>query len=143
VSGDPAVSIPSSLRWTAPPAIFDPQKPAWVAEGACIGVDPEWFFPDRGEDVRRAKAICATCPVKDECLEYALENREKFGIWGGTSERERRGMRSRRSAGVPADPSRREQARALHQNGVRAIDIANVMGVTRKTVYRYIGEESA
>ncbi|MBV8980855.1 MAG: WhiB family transcriptional regulator [Acidimicrobiia bacterium] len=54
------------------------------------------FFPVRGEEARPAKAICARCLVKDQCLAYALDNGDKFGIWGGLSERERR--RLRRSA---------------------------------------------
>jgi hypothetical protein len=51
------------------------------------------FFPTRGEDARRAKKICAGCAVRDECLEFALVSGERFGVWGGKSERERRPMR--------------------------------------------------
>ena len=60
-----------------------------MAEGACINADPEIFFPDRGDSADEAKAICNVCPVINECLEYAIDNREKFGVWGGkrTSER--------------------------------------------------------
>ncbi len=54
------------------------------------------FFPDRGGSSKAARAICARCPVRAECLQYALERGEMFGIWGGTSERERRGMKSKR-----------------------------------------------
>lgn len=56
------------------------------------------FFPDRGESAAPAKTACGRCPVKNECLEFALSNGEKFGIWGGASERERRRIRRRRSA---------------------------------------------
>jgi WhiB family transcriptional regulator, redox-sensing transcriptional regulator len=62
----------------------------WVGRATCRGVDPDLFFPDRGGDVDRAKAICADCPVRDDCLDYALRWRIRFGIWGGLSERSRR-----------------------------------------------------
>lgn len=75
---------------------------AWVAEAACLGADPEIFFPIRGDNhmLAKAKAICAVCPVKDDCREYALTNFVKHGVWGGTSERERR--RIRRARGLVA-----------------------------------------
>lgn len=66
---------------------------AWMADAACAGMDPDVFHPDRGEDARPAKAICAACPVRQRCLDYALDARLKHGIWGGTSERERRRIR--------------------------------------------------
>ena len=56
------------------------------------------FFPERGQSTKAARALCATCPVKAKSLEYALENKEQFGIWGGTSERERRKLRKRRAS---------------------------------------------
>lgn len=56
------------------------------------------FYPARGEDTTYPKALCGRCPVKDDCLDFALANREHYGIWGGTSERERRRIRRRRSA---------------------------------------------
>jgi WhiB family redox-sensing transcriptional regulator len=90
------VPIPSSLRWTAPPAIFDPQRPDWQKRGECLGNDPDLWFPERGDDTSRAKAICRECPVRAECLEYALETKQMFGVWGGYSERERRPMRAAR-----------------------------------------------
>ncbi|MEM7323501.1 MAG: WhiB family transcriptional regulator [Actinomycetota bacterium] len=68
----------------------------WYVDGACRGLDPDLFFPERGESTADAKAVCAGCVVRAECLEWALATRERFGIWGGTSERERR--RLRRSA---------------------------------------------
>ena len=65
----------------------------WMADGICNQTDPEAFFPERGGSNREAKRVCKTgCPVIDECLEFALRNEESFGIWGGTSERERRKM---------------------------------------------------
>jgi WhiB family redox-sensing transcriptional regulator len=69
--------------------------PAWMDHAECSGVDPDLFFPGRGDDVtlRKAKAVCSRCPVKDECLDHALAHGEKWGVWGGTSERERRQLR--------------------------------------------------
>lgn len=74
--------------------LFEPQP--WMIHGVCRGVDPDLFFPERGESTIEAKAICSTCPVKYECGEYALSTGEKFGIWGGLSERERRKIRRHR-----------------------------------------------
>lgn len=65
----------------------------WMAEAACRGADPELFFPSRGDPTREAKAICWSCRVREECLEYALANGEKHGLWGGMSERQRRSVR--------------------------------------------------
>lgn len=71
---------------------------SWQPRANCIGVDPDIFFPERGASTKEAKSICAACIVRTDCLEYALENSEKFGIWGGTSERERRRLRRQRAA---------------------------------------------
>lgn len=65
----------------------------WQVGARCLEVDPEVFFPERGGSSKAARAVCNDCPVKAECLRYALANREQFGIWGGTSERERRRLR--------------------------------------------------
>ena len=62
----------------------------WMNEGNCRNEPPETFFPSDGVGVEVAKRICATCPVIDQCLEYALEHRIDHGVWGGASERQRR-----------------------------------------------------
>lgn len=62
---------------------------AWVMEARCAEVDPDVWFPEKGGSTYAAKAICRECPVKTQCLEYALRNREREGIWGGLSTRER------------------------------------------------------
>jgi WhiB family transcriptional regulator, redox-sensing transcriptional regulator len=72
---------------------------AWMAEGNCREVHPSLFFPSDGVGVDVARQICVDCPVKSPCLEYALRNRIDHGVWGGTSERERRRiLRQRRLA---------------------------------------------
>ncbi len=68
---------------------------AWQADALCAQTDPEAFFPEKGGSTRDAKRICGQCEVKSECLEYALKNDERFGIWGGLSERERRKLKRR------------------------------------------------
>lgn len=62
----------------------------WRSMGACRGLDPEIFFPESDERVREAKEICFGCGVRVSCLEHALAHREKVGVWGGMTERERR-----------------------------------------------------
>lgn len=64
--------------------------PPWMGKALCAEVDNDLFFPEKGGTTAPAKAICARCPVSAECLDYALTHEERFGIWGGTSERERR-----------------------------------------------------
>ncbi len=59
-------------------------------EALCTQVDAEIFFPEKGGSSRAAKAVCLRCDERVECLEYALENNERWGVWGGMSERERR-----------------------------------------------------
>jgi len=68
---------------------------AWQTDSLCAQTDPEAFFPEKGGSTREAKKICGSCEVRNSCLEYALENDERFGIWGGLSERERRKIRKR------------------------------------------------
>ena len=70
---------------------------SWQDSANCLGVDPDLFFPERGASTREAKEVCKGCIVRGECLEYALANGEKFGIWGGLSERERRRLRRQRA----------------------------------------------
>jgi WhiB family redox-sensing transcriptional regulator len=68
---------------------------AWQSDSLCAQTDPEAFFPEKGGSTRDAKKICSSCEVRNQCLEYALLNDERFGIWGGLSERERRKLRKR------------------------------------------------
>jgi WhiB family redox-sensing transcriptional regulator len=65
----------------------------WQGDALCAQTDPEAFFPEKGGSTRDAKRICSGCEVKAQCLEYALANDERFGIWGGLSERERRKLK--------------------------------------------------
>ncbi len=67
----------------------------WQERALCAQTDPEAFFPEKGGSTREAKRVCTGCEVRSECLEYALEHDERFGIWGGLSERERRKLKRR------------------------------------------------
>ena len=85
-----------------PDLFFGPEEeeePPWRQLALCAEVDSEIFFPERGGSTREAKKVCAKCEVRAECLEYALATHQRFGIWGGLSERERYRMEQ---AGVAA-----------------------------------------
>ncbi|MGY2066061.1 WhiB family transcriptional regulator [Blastococcus sp. SYSU DS0619] len=84
--------------WTEDPAGED----AWRLDALCAETDPEAFFPDKGGSTREAKRVCTGCPVRAQCLEFALTNDERFGIWGGLSERERRRLRLQRRSSISA-----------------------------------------
>jgi WhiB family transcriptional regulator, redox-sensing transcriptional regulator len=75
--------------------VFPPETPdeQWQERALCAQTDPEAFFPEKGGSTREAKRICMGCEVRDACLEYALAHDERFGIWGGLSERERRRLK--------------------------------------------------
>jgi WhiB family transcriptional regulator, redox-sensing transcriptional regulator len=68
---------------------------SWQERALCAQTDPEAFFPEKGGSTREAKKVCVGCEVRAECLEYALAHDERFGIWGGLSERERRKLKKR------------------------------------------------
>ncbi len=67
---------------------------SWQDQALCAQTDPE-LFHEKGGSTREAKRVCESCEVRSECLEYALANDERFGIWGGMSERERRRLKKR------------------------------------------------
>jgi len=71
----------------------------WRRHSACRGLDPEIFYPDSDEAAAAAKVVCTGCSVRETCLEFALQGREKEGVWGGATEKERRRiLRQRRRA---------------------------------------------
>jgi WhiB family redox-sensing transcriptional regulator len=69
------------------------KTPEWFDDGLCAQTDPEVFFPEKGGSTREAKQVCMACPIRVRCAEYALDHDERFGVWGGLSERERRRLR--------------------------------------------------
>lgn len=86
------------------------RAPRGWALAACLNVDPEAFFPEKGFQtpaaVKVAKNICATCPARQACLDFAMESREKYGIWGGMTAKERKALRAEQNTEM------RELARA-------------------------------
>ena len=97
-----------------------PDDCTWMLEARCRGTDPEEFFPTGGSGVEAAKRVCAECPVRSECLEYALLNRIEPGVWGGASSRERRRiLRKRRKA--------EEKTAARRDTEVRESDPAHIV----------------
>ena len=90
-------SVPASMSVLEPFVLVQGQleddEEGWQERALCAQTDPEAFFPEKGGSTREAKRICSGCEVKAECLDYALGHDERFGIWGGLSERERRRLR--------------------------------------------------
>jgi WhiB family redox-sensing transcriptional regulator len=76
-------------------SLMEEQDPElwWQERALCAQTDPEAFFPEKGGSTREAKKVCLGCDVRGDCLEYALAHDERFGIWGGLSERERRRLK--------------------------------------------------
>lgn len=72
---------------------IDFTRPNWADEAACKGMDPKIFFPERGASVEPARKVCASCPVRVTCAQYAIDNADRYGIWGGLSEKKRRKIR--------------------------------------------------
>lgn len=100
--------VAETASWSVVKLCEDEQsrmKQPWRAKAACNGLDPTIFYPpsDDDEDAAQAKAVCAVCSVQSDCLEHALGFREKEGIWGAATERERRRLiRQRRRAAYAA-----------------------------------------
>lgn len=95
-----AVDIPPFYRYPhrsdSSSTTFKDDDRDWQGLARCNGVDPEIFFPERGASGREAKKVCESCVVRKDCLEFAIDTSQKFGIWGGLSERERRIIRRER-----------------------------------------------
>jgi len=113
--------------------------PEWMTDGVCAQVDPDLWFPEKGGSTREAKALCARCPVHPECLAYALAHDERFGVWGGASERDRRRMRrsvsTRQGAPVRALDKRTGVIRQLATT-LTDPEIAARLGCSSRTVLR-------
>jgi len=101
----------------------------WQDAAACGGADTDLFFPERGADPRPAQAVCATCPVAQQCLGHALTVGEDFGIWGGKTARDRRSILQARSGAHQTG-----LARALTLRGLKQRELADRVGVNRSSV---------
>lgn len=112
----------------------------WMDEALCAQVDTELFYPEKGGSTRNAKQTCMTCPVREECLTYALDNDEEHGIWGGLSVIERRRVAQERGL-VRSTPRRPaaisdDHVRGLHRQGFNDVEIARELGCVPETVMR-------
>ena len=91
--GRPQLSlVPDNIEYLGDDSTIA-EEDQWQERALCAQTDPEAFFPEKGGSTREAKRICMGCEVRDECLDYALAHDERFGIWGGLSERERRRLK--------------------------------------------------
>lgn len=127
------VALPSNHRWTDTDLAW-PERPAWQARGACFSTSPSLFFADaQGEGSDQAIAVCSSCPVRAECLQYALDNNETLGIWGGTTPRQRTRMRRGRTAS-PKIAARRAEVARLRGQGLTQSEIAEQLGIGQATV---------
>lgn len=70
-----------------------PAEEEWPSRAVCSQTDPEAFYPEKGGSTRDAKKVCVGCPVRTQCLQWALDHDERYGVWGGLSERERRRLK--------------------------------------------------
>lgn len=103
-------------------------RPEWQARAACAGMSPDdWFHDDRSSNYDAAKRVCATCTVRDECLQFAIDNGERYGVWGGLSPKQRRALAAeqREAVGLPRNASAYALARrrsGLHGRQCRCDD---------------------
>ena len=124
-----------------PPRPRNPASPArfaarWRELAACRGTDLNLFFPSRGETADPAREICAVCPVRQACLDYALSNAIIHGIWGGLSERERRDLRTSYRRSVRQERDRDVIAAAAA--GYTTPAIGRSFGLSRSSVTRIV-----
>ncbi len=113
-----------------------PRDPSWRARAACSDADPDLFFPPDGGPAGPGCRICARCPVRQECLDYAISNGIVHGTWGGLSERERRALRSRRLRALRGNRDR--VILAAHAAGLSEEAIGHALGLTRSSVSRIV-----
>jgi len=108
----------------------------WRELAACRGAGLDLFFPERGESAEPARRVCARCPVRQPCLDYAISNRIVHGIWGGLTERERRALQSCWVRGARLDRDR--AILAAEAAGYRAAAIGRSFGLSRTSVTRIV-----
>jgi WhiB family redox-sensing transcriptional regulator len=87
--GSVEAKVLATKRDAAPTALLPGAMPEWMLEGDCSSSNAEAFFPERGAPCAAAREMCAGCPVREQCLDYALKTRQRDGVWGGTTPKER------------------------------------------------------
>ena len=101
----PSSALVFSTGAAGPVLADDPGILAWQDHALCAQVDPELWFPEKGGSTKDAKAVCRECPVRAECLEYALASQQEWGVWGGTNEHERQAiLRAKKRQPGAAEP---------------------------------------
>ncbi|PDQ35515.1 MAG: hypothetical protein B5766_05470 [Candidatus Lumbricidophila eiseniae] len=158
ITAEPVVPVPHAR------SVFLPTEPAgtvipmpkhrkdWRDYAACTDKPAEMFFPGKGQPTKPARQVCASCDVREQCLQWALENDEQFGIWGGTSQQERRRLQRKSQQSRPQNDKRRTgrapnpeitkrneeicQARA-NKIGVEELSVKYSLSVN--TIYRISG----
>ena len=128
---------PPRHRASAPPATFAAR---WRERAACRGADLGLFFPGRGESAEPARQICASCPVRQPCLEFALGHGITHGIWGGLAERDRRALRTRHAVASRRD--RDEAIAAAAATGSTTAAIGRALGLARTSVNRVLSRDA-
>lgn len=115
-----------------------------VTKAACREVDPEIFFPVSAINSAAAKYVCWSCQMRQECLDYAIDTGQQFGIWGGENLEERqaevrrRNKEARLAATVEMERGRLAKAAKLHRAGLKPLEIAEEMRVSLRTVEKYL-----
>jgi len=122
------------------PATPAPPPAGWRYRAACRGADLGLFFPGRGEPAEPARRVCARCPVREPCLDYALSHGIVHGIWGGLAERDRRALRSRRAGA--ARQERDEAITAAAAAGYSQAAIGRAFGLARTSVSRVLSRDA-
>jgi Transcription factor WhiB len=122
------------------PAAPAPLSAGWRDRAGCRGTDPGVFFPGRGESAEPARRICASCPVRQQCLDYAISHGIVHGIWGGLAERDRRALRTRH-----VSAARRERDTAIAAAaavGYTKAAIGQTFGLTHTSVSRVLSRDA-
>ncbi|MFE4834474.1 WhiB family transcriptional regulator [Arthrobacter sp. NPDC056691] len=113
--------------------------PSWREDALCAQVDPELFFPEKGQPSRDAKKICSTCDVREQCLQWAMTANQRHGVWGGLTARERSRLAQSRDAHVTTRNTEREDTIfQLHTASVPPTEIAQRFEITERSVHRIV-----
>lgn len=141
----PVTHVRNAVQWSGAAALITPEP--WTQDALCAQTDPDSFFPEKGEATKPARDVCTSCDVVAECLAYALRTKQRYGVWGGKSERQRRRMLKLPEAevvilgrdGLTVD-QRRDAVREGHGRGWADGQIATHIGCTIRTVQRIRAE---